>query len=102
MSSLHQGFQETGQAGDSEAIFRWLDGADESPLIQQVKQRMLESGLEPEGFAAPLRKLGTDAALYREANVTLLAEEWTYRFLAAARAWAETEAAMLGREVRPR
>jgi len=26
-----------------------------------------------------------------------LAEEWTYRFLAAARAWAETEAAMLGR-----
>jgi hypothetical protein len=31
-----------------------------------------------------------------------LAEEWTYRFLAAARAWAETEAAMLGREVRPR
>ena len=26
-----------------------------------------------------------------------LAEEWTYRFLAAARAWAETEAAALGR-----
>jgi hypothetical protein len=26
-----------------------------------------------------------------------LAEEWTYRFLAAAHAWAETEAAALGR-----
>jgi hypothetical protein len=26
-----------------------------------------------------------------------LAEEWTYRFLAAARAWAETEAAVAGR-----
>jgi ubiquinone/menaquinone biosynthesis C-methylase UbiE len=43
VSSLHQGFQETGQAGDSEAIFRWLDGADESPLIQQVKRHMLDT-----------------------------------------------------------
>lgn len=42
MSSLHQGFQETGEPGDSEAVFRWLDGADESPLIQQVKRRMLD------------------------------------------------------------
>jgi ubiquinone/menaquinone biosynthesis C-methylase UbiE len=42
VSSLHQGFQETGQPGDSEALFRWLDGADESPLVQQVKRRMLE------------------------------------------------------------
>ena len=40
MSSVHQGFQETGPSGGTEAIFRWLDGADESPLIQQVKQRM--------------------------------------------------------------
>ena len=42
MSSVHQGFQETGESGGTEAIFRWLDGADESPLIQQVKQRMLD------------------------------------------------------------
>jgi ubiquinone/menaquinone biosynthesis C-methylase UbiE len=42
VNSLHQGFQEAGQPGDSEAIFRWLDGADESPLIQQVKRRMLD------------------------------------------------------------
>ena len=42
---------------------------------QQVKQKLLESGLEPAGFALPLRKLRTDAALYREANVPLLAEE---------------------------
>jgi ubiquinone/menaquinone biosynthesis C-methylase UbiE len=41
VSSLHQGFQETGQSGGTEAIFRWLDGADESPLIQQIKRRML-------------------------------------------------------------
>jgi ubiquinone/menaquinone biosynthesis C-methylase UbiE len=42
VSSLHQGFQETGQPGDTEAVFRWLDGVDESPLIQQVKAQMLE------------------------------------------------------------
>lgn len=42
MSSLHQDFQETGQSGGTEAMFRWLDGADESPLIQQVKRRMLD------------------------------------------------------------
>jgi len=42
VSSLHQGFQETGEPGGTEAVFRWLDGADESPLIQQVKQRMLD------------------------------------------------------------
>lgn len=43
VSSLHQGFQEKGQPDGTEAVFRWLDGADESPLIQQVKQRMLDA-----------------------------------------------------------
>jgi SAM-dependent methyltransferase len=42
VSSLHQGFQQAGQSDGSEAVFRWLDGADESPLIQQVKRRMLD------------------------------------------------------------
>jgi ubiquinone/menaquinone biosynthesis C-methylase UbiE len=42
VSSLHQGFQETGPSGGTEATFRWLDGADRNPLIQQVKQRMLD------------------------------------------------------------
>jgi ubiquinone/menaquinone biosynthesis C-methylase UbiE len=42
VSSLHQGFQQAGQPGGTEAVFRWLDGADESPLIQQVKRRMLD------------------------------------------------------------
>ena len=28
MSSLHQGFQQTGQSGDTEATFRWLDRMD--------------------------------------------------------------------------
>jgi len=42
VSSLHQGFREPGRSGGTEAVFRWLDGADESPLIQQVKRRMLD------------------------------------------------------------
>jgi ubiquinone/menaquinone biosynthesis C-methylase UbiE len=43
VSSLHQGFQETGQTARTEAVFRWLDGADENPLIQQVKRQMLDT-----------------------------------------------------------
>ena len=42
---------------------------------QKVKQKLLESGLEPSSFEVPLRKLRTDAALYRETNVPLLAQE---------------------------
>ncbi len=42
VSSLHQGFQETGQSVDAEATFRWLDRADGHPLVQQIKQRMLD------------------------------------------------------------
>jgi ubiquinone/menaquinone biosynthesis C-methylase UbiE len=42
MNSLHQGFQQTGQPNDSEAVFRWLDRMDGNPLIQQVKLQMLD------------------------------------------------------------
>jgi oligoendopeptidase F len=41
------------------------------PLDQQVKQKLLASGLEPDGFALPLRKLRTEVALFREQNVPL-------------------------------
>ena len=41
---------------------------------QQVKQKLLESGLEPEGFAMPIKKLRTEATLYREENLPLLAD----------------------------
>jgi ubiquinone/menaquinone biosynthesis C-methylase UbiE len=42
MSSLHRGFQQGADAVDSDAPFAWLDRADASPLIQGIKQRMLE------------------------------------------------------------
>ncbi|HEU5349385.1 MAG TPA: M3 family oligoendopeptidase, partial [Ktedonobacterales bacterium] len=41
---------------------------------QRLKEKLLASGLEPAGFAVTLRKIRTDAALYREANVPLLAD----------------------------
>ena len=37
-------------------------------LDQQIKERLLASRLEPEGFALPLRNLRAEAALYREEN----------------------------------
>ncbi|HKW20206.1 MAG TPA: M3 family oligoendopeptidase [Ktedonobacterales bacterium] len=39
---------------------------------QQVKTHLLASGLEPEGFSLPLRKLRVDSELFREENVPLL------------------------------
>jgi oligoendopeptidase F len=42
---------------------------------QQITQQFLASGLEPEGFAIPLRNLRASAALFREANLPLMREE---------------------------
>lgn len=41
---------------------------------QQLKQKLLNSGLEPPGFEIPLRNLRAEAALFREANLPLLVE----------------------------
>jgi oligoendopeptidase F len=38
---------------------------------QQIKEKLLASGLEPEGMAYPLRKLRAEAERFREANVAL-------------------------------
>jgi oligoendopeptidase F len=42
---------------------------------QRLKQKLLASGLEPRDFEIPLRKLRADAALFREENLPLIAEE---------------------------
>ncbi len=42
---------------------------------QVLKQKLLASGLEPEGFAVPLRNMRAEADLYRAANVPLLSDE---------------------------
>jgi len=42
---------------------------------QQLKERLLASGLEPENFTIPLRRLRTEAAIFRAENLPLLAQE---------------------------
>jgi oligoendopeptidase F len=42
---------------------------------QTLKTRLLESGLQPEGFAIPLRNMRTAAELFREANLPLFTQE---------------------------
>ena len=42
---------------------------------QNLKHKLLDSGLEPEGFDIPLRNMRAEAALFRQTNLPLLAGE---------------------------
>jgi oligoendopeptidase F len=42
---------------------------------QELKQRLLASGLQPGGFEIPLRNLRVEAEIFREDNLPLLSEE---------------------------
>jgi len=42
---------------------------------QQQKEKILQSGIEPEGFEIPLRNMRAQAELFREANLPLLSDE---------------------------
>ncbi|MEN4013727.1 MAG: M3 family oligoendopeptidase [Chloroflexota bacterium] len=42
---------------------------------QKIKTRLLESGLQPDGFEIPLRNYRDDDELFRDENLPLLAEE---------------------------
>ncbi len=53
-----------------ETIFPHLKTAE-----QRLKEKLLASGLEPKGMELPLRAMRTHAALFREANLPLQAEE---------------------------
>jgi oligoendopeptidase F len=70
----------TCDTGDREAERRYQAFLDEvfpraQAASQVLKEKLLSSGLEPEGFAIPLRNLRAEAALFREANLPLLSEE---------------------------
>ena len=41
---------------------------------QKLKMLLLDSGLKPAGFELPLKKMQTDASLFREANLPLQVE----------------------------
>jgi len=42
---------------------------------QKLKARLLESGVKPAGFDLPLRRMETEAAIYRDENLPLLVEQ---------------------------
>ena len=42
---------------------------------QRLKEKLLASGLEPEGFGVPLRKMAAEASVYREENLPLISQE---------------------------
>jgi oligoendopeptidase F len=42
---------------------------------QRLKSKLLESGLAPANFTVPLRKMKTDAAIYRDENLPLFVEQ---------------------------
>jgi oligoendopeptidase F len=65
---------------DQEAKQRYFDFLDNmAPHIrteeQKLKQKLIASQLEPEGFEIPLRNMRTEADLFREANIPLFTEE---------------------------
>ena len=64
---------------DTEAEHHYLTFlSDVNPQVeaaeQELKQKLLDSGLEPAGFEIPLRNLRAEAALFRDANSSLLVE----------------------------
>ncbi len=42
---------------------------------QTLKQKLLDSGLEPQGFEMPLKNMRAEAALFRQENLPLLGQE---------------------------
>lgn len=65
---------------DQEAEKRYLTflqaiGEPSEAAHQKLKEKLLKSGLEPEGFEIPLRNLRTEAEIFREANLPLSTEE---------------------------
>ena len=65
-------------SAEVDALFnRFLD--DVYPQVQasdqQVKEKLLASGIEPQWYRVPLRNLRAEAALFSQENVPLLSEE---------------------------
>ena len=41
----------------------------------ELTKKLLATGLEPEGFSVPLRNMGAEVALFRDANLPLFTEQ---------------------------
>ncbi len=65
---------------DKAAEKRFIDYLEQiiephEPHEQKLREKLLASGLEPEGFEVPLRAIRADVALFREANIPLFTQE---------------------------
>jgi oligoendopeptidase F len=60
-----------------ERMNQFLDGIFPNAMAaeQGLKEKLLASNLEPEGFEIPLRNMRAEADLFRESNLPLLAEQ---------------------------
>ena len=69
--------QNTANAAAENRLHTFLDQVFPPAMAaeQALKEKLLASRLEPDGFAIPLRNMRTEAALFRQANLPLLAEE---------------------------
>jgi oligoendopeptidase F len=78
ISRLHvQANRDTSNSEAEQTYVKWLGTVYPALMAveQPLRQKLLSSGLEPEGFAIPLRNMRAEAALFREENVPLLSEE---------------------------
>lgn len=69
----------TVDTNDKQAVARFDRYLDEiQPPYQeaehQAKKKLLESGLQPENYAVPLRMIQTETAIFREENLPLLSQ----------------------------
>ena len=67
----------TADQAAEEGMNKFLDGIFPNVMAaeQQLKEKLLASGLEPDGFGIPLRNMRAEADLFRAANLPLLAEQ---------------------------
>ncbi|MBX3065338.1 MAG: M3 family oligoendopeptidase [Anaerolineae bacterium] len=68
--------QDTADKEVETRFFNFLDNIQPkwTTAEQQLKEKLLASGLEPQGFEIPLRNMRSEAALFREVNLPLLVE----------------------------
>jgi oligoendopeptidase F len=70
----------TVDTADAEVEHRYTVFVDEiqpasQAAEQKLKEKLLATGLQPDGFEIPLRNLRAEAALFRQENLPLLSEE---------------------------
>ncbi len=77
-SRLHLSTTENTADKEAEERFRGFLDHIQLPVEaveQKLREKLLASGLEPNGFHVPLRKMRAEAEIFSEANLPLLSEE---------------------------